>query len=152
MFQFITQPHGWCWGRCFCEVQFFCCRALCCLLLCIQDYKIGKPVYCPYEAHLFSSVFREEETRPQTPLSIQGQRHPYTAYKGSIQRRQPHTPRTTTPEPAVSNLPTVYLATHSRTRADRRERPCWECFRGLSAVCDLEEGVSHIAGEENPLQ
>ena len=44
VFQFITQPPGWCWGQCFPAKCIFLVPRCVCLLLCIQDYKTGKRI------------------------------------------------------------------------------------------------------------
>ena len=116
---------------------------------------VHRPVYRPvhhtvYETHLFSCVFRKRGNTPlkhpfPSKVAATPTRHTKEAYKGPCKGNsilpQPH-------KSAVSDLPLFTLPLNSRTRAEGRARPCWECFRGLSTVCDLEEGVSPIAGKK----
>ena len=44
LFQFITRPPEWCWGRCFPVKCNFQPLRWVCLLPCIQDYKTGKQI------------------------------------------------------------------------------------------------------------
>ena len=118
-----------------------------------------RPVHRPVhrtvcETHLFLVFQTKKKHTPQTPFSIQGQRHPYAAYKRSIQGAiqggnpivpQPH-------KSSVSNLPTVYLATQLQNECSPDRVPVLGMLLGLSTVCNLDEGVSPIAGEKNPLQ
>ena len=98
-------------------------------------------------------VFSEKTKHtPQTPLSIQGQRHPTRhtkeAYKGPYKEATPYSHN---PGSLLSLIfPLFTLPLNSRMRADRCARPCWECLRGLSTVSNLEECVSLKAGEKKP--
>ena len=76
-------------------------------------HRVWKPL-------VFLCFQKKTKHTPQTPLSIQGQHHPYAAYKGSIQGAiQGGNPIFPQPrEFAVSNLPTVHLA-------PQLQNACW---------------------------
>ena len=124
------------------------------------NYPVYGPVYRPvhrtvYETHLFL-VFSEKKRN--TPLkhpfpskaSATPTRHTKETYKGPYNEVTSYSHNPTSLLSLI--FPLFTLPPNSRTRVDRRARPCWECFWGLSTVCDLEEGVSPIAGEKHPLQ